>query len=89
MALDKELYRKATELFHQWNESEFIEHVRNAGKLLPVEAWRQYVDLIEFGWKLSPRQSDRQRDQKLVDLDRYYAQLQKLEAWRRTRGKKA
>jgi len=89
MALDKELYRRAYELHRQSNEFEFIDRVQNAGKFSPAEAWRQYVDLIEFGWKLSPHQSDRQRDQKLADLDRYYAQLQKLEAWRHTRGKKA
>ena len=89
MALDKELYRRAYELHRQWNEFEYIDRVRNAGKLSPAEAWRQYVDLVEFGWKLSPRQSDRQRDQKLADWDHYYAQLEKLEAWRRARGKKA
>ena len=88
MALDKELYRKAHELYRQWNEFEFIDHVRNPSRRTPTEAWRHYVDLVEFCWKLSPQQSEWQRDQKLAELDRYYAQLQKLEAWRRARGKK-
>lgn len=88
MALDKDLYRKASQLYQQWNEAKLIDRVRNAGNLSPAEAWERYVGLVEFCWKLSPRQSDGQRDRKLADLDHYYAQIQKLESWRRARGKK-
>jgi hypothetical protein len=83
MQLDKDLYRKAYELHRQWNEAEKIERARNAGQLSPEEAWRQYVDLVEFCWRLCPEQSQRQREQKLIHLNRYYDRVQKLEAWRR------
>ena len=87
MGLDKELYRRAYELHRQSNEFEFIDRVQNAGKFSPAEAWRQYVNLVELCWKLSPEQNNWQRDQELADLENYYAQLQRLEAWRRARGK--
>jgi len=87
ITLDKELYRQAYERYRQWNEAEMIERARNAGKLMPAEAWRQYVALVEFCWKLCPQQSERQREQKLADVARYYERVKKLEAWRRARGK--
>lgn len=89
MKLDKDLYRQAYEQYRQWNEAELADRVRNAGKLSPQEAWRQYVALVEFCWKMCPQQSEWQRKQKLADLDRYYAAVRKLEAWRRARGKTA
>jgi hypothetical protein len=89
MKLDKDLYRQAYEQYRQWNEAELAERVRNAGKLSPQEAWRQYVALVEFCWKMCPQQSEWQHKQKLADLDRYYAAVRKLEAWRRARGKTA
>ena len=87
VTLDKELYRQAYEQYRQWNEAELIERARNAGKLSPAEAWRQYVALVEFCWKLCPQQSDWQRELKLADVAQYYERVKKLEAWRRTRGK--
>lgn len=89
MKLDKELYRQAYALYRQWNEAEMVDRARNAGKLSPAEAWRQYVALVEFCWKLCPQQSDWQRTRHLADLDRYYARIQKLETWRQMRGKTA
>jgi len=85
--LDKELYRKAYEQYRRWNEAELVDRARNAGKLSPAEAWEQYLALAEFARECCPRPSQRQRKQKLADLRRYYAQVQKLEAWRRARGK--
>jgi hypothetical protein len=87
--IDATLYRQAYEQYRQWNEAELADRVRNAGKLSPQEAWRQYVALVEFCWKMCPQQSEWQRKQKLADLDRYYAAVRKLEAWRRARGKTA
>ena len=89
MPIDKELYRKVRELYGQWNEAELIDGARNAGKLTPQEGWRQYVALWEFCMKLSPPQSELQQKQRLAELDHYYVQLQKLEAWRRKHGKTA
>ena len=85
--LDKELYRKAYERYRQWNEAELADRARNAGRLSPAEAWRQYVALVEFCWKLCPRQSESQRERKLADLAQYYERIRKLESWRRRRGK--
>jgi len=85
--LDKELYRKAYESYRQSNEAELIEHARNAGKHSPEEAWQQFIDLVEFCWKIAPPPSEQQREQKLVGLDRYYERVQKMEARRRMRGK--
>jgi hypothetical protein len=88
MPLDKELYRWAYEQYRQWNEAELIDRALNAGKLSPQKAWSQYVDLFEFSHQMSLQQSRWQRNQKLADLDRYYTQIRKLEAWRQVRGRK-
>lgn len=87
MRLDKELYRKAYEQYRRWNEAELADRARNAGRLSPAEAWQQYIALVEFCWKLSPEQSEWQREQKLADLARYHERVKRLEAWRRARGK--
>ncbi len=89
MSLNKELYRQAYKQYQQWNEAKIIERAQNAGRLSPVEAWRQYVALVEFCWRLQPRQSQQQRQQRLADWDRYYARIQLLEAWRQRHGKTA
>jgi len=86
MSLDKELYRTAYQGYRQWNEAEMVERARNAGRLSPAEAWRRYVALWEFCMKLAPPQSQRQREQRLADWDRYYDRVRRLEAWRRVRG---
>ncbi len=88
MTLNKELYRRVYEQYRQWNEAEIAGRSRNVRPLSPAEAWRQYADLWEFCRELSPQPGERQREQKLAALERYYARLRKLEAWRRTRGRK-
>ena len=50
------------------------------------EAWRRYVALVEFCWRLSPQSSQHQRDEKLAAFDRYYAAVQRLEEERRVHG---
>ncbi len=89
MALDKNLYRRAYALYEQWSDAKLIERAENAGKLSPAEAFRQYADLVEFFWKLNSKPDNRQREEKLKALERYYAQIQKLEAWRRAPRKTA
>ncbi len=89
MAIDKELYRKTYAQYQQWSDARLLERAKMANKLSSVEAFRQYVDLVEFVWKLSPKPEVWQREEKLKALDRYYAQIQKLEAWRRTHRKAA
>jgi hypothetical protein len=87
--LDKKLYQEAYEHYRQWNEAEFINRVRNAGKMSPLDAFQQYISLVEFCWKLCPEQSEIQRERKLATIDRYYERIKKLEAWRKKTWKSA
>ena len=86
--IDKKLYRQAYEQYRKWNEAELVDRVKNAGKLSPAETFQRYVSLVEFCWKLCPQQSESQRKQKLVSIERYYDRIKRLEAWRRSNGKK-
>jgi hypothetical protein len=87
--LNKNLYRQAYQQYQHWNEIEIRERIRQAQQSSAVEVWRRYVELVEFCWSLSPNQSWQQREEKLRALDRYYANIQRLEAWRNSRGKAA
>ena len=86
MTLDKMLYQQAYYSYRQWNEMEANARVRDAAMLTSIEAWRRYVALVEFCWRLSPQPSQHQRDEKLAALDRYYAAVQRLEERRRACG---
>jgi len=87
MKLDKELYRQAYQQYRRWNEAELVDRARNAGKLSPSEAWRQYLALFDFAVESCPQPGEWQRKQHLADLARYHERVQKLEAWRRAHGK--
>ncbi|MGB9775692.1 MAG: hypothetical protein ACPL7C_03955 [Anaerolineae bacterium] len=84
--LDPMLYRQAYEQYRRWNEAEERDRARHAGRLSPEAAWRQYVELVEFCWKLCPQPSEAQRREKLAALERYYESVRRMEAWRRARG---
>ena len=87
MKLDKELYRKAYELHQQSSDAKLVERAKLHSELSPAEAFRQYVELVEFVWRISPEPSEWQRKEKLESIDRYYDAVQRLEAWRRKHGK--
>jgi hypothetical protein len=87
MKLDKALYRQAYESLRQWQEAKDAERARESALLSPAEGWRRYVELVEFCWHLCPEQSPHERQEKLEALNRYYERVQKLEAWRQSRGK--
>ncbi|MCI0691137.1 hypothetical protein L0337_03915 [candidate division KSB1 bacterium] len=89
MKLDKELYRKAYELHQQSSDAKLVERAHLHRELSPAEAFKQYVDLVEFVWRLCPEPSEWQRKEKLESLNRYYAAIQRLEAWRRKHGQAA
>lgn len=89
MPIDKKLYREAYEQYRQWSEAKGLERAEMARKLSSSQAFWQYAGLIEFVWQLCPESSPAQRKEKLDALNRYYAQIQKLEAWRRTPRKTA
>lgn len=84
--MDKELYRQAYQYYQEWNEAEKAEQL-NTTPLSPAEAWRRYRELVEFCWRLATEPSQQQREQRLADWDVYYARIQRLEEWRRARGK--
>ena len=86
MTIDKALYRQAQEWFRQWTEAERKVRWEEAGKLTPKEAWEQFVDLWEFGWRTNAQPSQHQIQKKIEALERYYARVAKLEAWRRSHG---
>jgi hypothetical protein len=87
--LDKELYRQAYRSYDEWNAIEERARARDAARLSAAEAWRQYVALVELCWRLAPEQPEAERQEKLEATERYLAAVQKLEAWRRARGKVA
>ncbi len=89
MKLDKELYRKAYALHQQSSDAKLVERARLHSELSSAEAFKQYTDLVEFVWKLCPEPSEWQRKEKLESINRYYAAVQRLEAWRRSRGQTA
>jgi len=87
VTIDKDLYRKAFDEYRQWNESELRERIRNAGKRTPQEGWEIYLSLWRFSQKMGFEVSEYQRRQKLEALELSYSRVQKMEAWRKTRGK--
>ncbi len=89
MTLDKELYRRAFEYYRQWNEAELVERVRETGKLSPQELWERYAALWEFCVNLAPEPTPLQEKLRQQELEDYYAKIQKFEAWRRKRAKRA
>lgn len=89
MKLDKELYRKAYALHQQSSDAKLVERATLHNELSSAEAFKQYVELVEFVWRLCPEPSEWQRKEKLESLNRYYASIQRLEAWRRKHGQAA
>jgi hypothetical protein len=89
VAIDKQLYRKALDEYKQWNEAELSERIRNAGKRAPQEAWEIYLGLWNFSQKLGSKFSPYQQRQKIEALERYYERVQKMEAWRKARGRES
>jgi hypothetical protein len=87
MTLDKELYRKAYQLYREWNEEELRWRVRHTGQLSPQEGWKRYADLWEFCMKLAPTPSEQQRKIRSAEREAYYDRMQRIESWRRTHGK--
>ncbi|MEK7442718.1 MAG: hypothetical protein AABZ78_18090 [Chloroflexota bacterium] len=80
--LDKALYREVYQSFKYLNDFDMRPH---ANKL---SGWTQFVDLWEFGWQMGVKQTPQQQTQKMEEWNRYYANIQKLETWRRKNGKK-
>ncbi len=87
--LNKELYRQAYQQYQQASEWKATQRLNRNKKLSAVEAWRQYVDLVGFCQLLCPSQVPRQRAEKFIMLETYYARIRQLESWRQQHGKTA
>ncbi|MDW7991776.1 MAG: hypothetical protein RMK65_06505, partial [Anaerolineae bacterium] len=75
---DKEIYRQAYEQYRRWSEAEEAERAHDARRLSSQEAWRRYVELVEFCWKLCPQRSEAERQEKLAALERYTESVRRL-----------
>ena len=87
--LDKNLYREAYQEYQRWNDDEVVARARGAGKLSPLEAWKQYVGLFELCRRLTPQQSSRQSAQRMEDWRQYYTRIQQFEARRQALGNRS
>ena len=89
MKIDPKLYREALEHYRQWNEAELIERARVAGKRDSKESWREFNALWSFARRSGLKQSQIQQTLKWETLTRMQERIQKLETWRKTRGRAA
>jgi len=87
MIIDRELYRKAYETYHQWKLAERAGRAYNAGKRTPLECWRAYITWWEFLMSIAPPISEAQQARRLADWAAYYERILKFEAWRKEHGK--
>lgn len=87
LRLDKALYRRVYGSFKQWNEAKMLDHVESARRLTSSELWRRYASLWNLCMKIAPPQTPEQEKLRWAELDRYYANIRKLEAWRREHGR--
>ena len=87
MTLNEEHVRLARDWYREWNRAELHERARNAGKNSPNKGWKIYLSLWQFYCEMDLRQSPRQREHKVKDLERYYSRVAQLEGIRRNRGK--
>jgi hypothetical protein len=75
MALDPKTIREAQEAYRRWNEAELRGRLHAANRPSAQEAWRQYVALIEFRWRLAPPQSEQRHALRIADLSRFYDRI--------------
>ncbi len=86
MALDKAIWQEALAQYRAWNEAEFEERVRNAGKKSPAEKWREYRSMFALARRLKPELSPGGQARAAQEWEFYYEQIQRFEARRQARG---
>jgi hypothetical protein len=86
MALNKVIWQQALAHYRAWNEAEFIDQVRDAGKKTPEEKWREYQALFAFGRRLRPEPSPAAQRQTAREWEYFYEQIRRFEARRKTHG---
>lgn len=85
--IDKAVWQTTLSYYRAWNEAEFREKIRNAGRKSFAQKWQEFCDLIEFGLMLKPQPSEHEQRQKVKMLNRYYETIQRFEARRQQHGK--
>lgn len=83
LAPNPKLLREALAQYRAWNEAEFVEQVRNAGKKTPAEKWQEYQEAFARLPKPSPEEQRR----KMEEIKAYYASMRRFEAERAKRQK--
>lgn len=86
MTLDKAAVREAMAHYRAWNEAEFIDQVRNAGKKTPEEKWREYQALFAFGRRIKAEASPAAQRQKTREWEGYHERIHRFEAWKKSHG---
>ncbi len=86
MALDKAVLKEALAQYRAWNEAEFVDQVRNAGRKTPEEKWREYQALFAFGRRIKTEVSPAAQRQAAREWECYFERVRRFEAWRRSRG---
>ena len=86
MAVDKATLREALAYYRAWNEAEFVDQVRNAGKKTPEEKWQEYQALFAFGLLIKPESSPAVQRQSAREWQTYLERIQRFEARRRSGG---
>ncbi len=86
MTLDKAIWQEALAYYRAWNEAEFLDRVRNAGKKTDAEKWREYKDLFAFGQRFRPTPSARALAKSAQEWAAYYEKIQLFEAQRKRHG---
>ncbi len=86
MTLDKAIWQEALAQYRAWNEAEFEERVRSAGKKSPAEKWREYRAMFALARRLKPELGPGGQALAALEWETYYEQLQRFEARRRACG---
>ena len=86
MTLDKKALREALAQYRAWNEANFVERVRNAGKKTLAEKWQEYVSLYELARSIKPELSPGAQVMAAREWEDYYERMQRFEAQRQPHG---
>lgn len=85
--INKTAWKETLALYQAWNEAEFRERIRNAGKKTPLQKWREFLAIMEFGLMIKPQPSEHEQRQKIEMLNQYYERVQYFERRRSQVGK--
>ena len=73
--------------YRAWNEAEFRERIQNAGEKTPLQKWREFLVIMEFGLMIKPQPSEDEQYQKVEMLNQYYERIKYFEMRRSQTGK--